>query len=197
MEPIKSFNIGTNYKERQTPLSWEVRQFAEVVFVDKTHESAAPTLYQLKEHTINLEELAQWKTNAAFFPKESFLMIGEITSIDKKRKQIFLTNQNVVGYRYLVIASGSNPVVTVYGDEFTAGINALIDALRLKAKIPSSFANPAKIAEKAVSPSQEMAAETDEEQLDKIVQPSIHSATAPAQGLELNSINKRLYEVQL
>jgi hypothetical protein len=196
MEPIKTFNIGigANYRDRKDPLSWEMRQFAEIVFIDKTRENTAPQLYQLKDDTICLEELAQWKTNAAFFPKESFLLVGEIASIDKKRKQILLTNQNVVAYRYLVIAAGTMPVVTVYGDEFTAGINALIDALRIKAKIPSSFADPSKLSEKSVTPSQ---TEGYEGQIDKIVQPSIHSATAATHGCELNAINKRLYEVQL
>ena len=196
MDPIKTFTIGTDYKDRKVPLAWEMRLFAELVFVDKTHDSSTPLLYQLKENTVCLEELAQWKNSSAFFPKDSFLQLGEVVSIDKKKKQILLSNQNVVGYRYLVIASGSTPVVTVYGDEFTAGINALIDALRMKAKIPSSFADPTKTVEKATT-AQEITIEEHNQQMDKVVQPSLHAAASPSQGGDLNSINKRLYEVQL
>jgi NADH dehydrogenase FAD-containing subunit len=199
MDSTQPFKITTDYKSRTTPLSWETRLFAEVVFMDKTNESTASLLYQLKDNAICITELVKWKSNAISFPKESFVLIGEIASIDKKKKQIILINQNVVAYHYLVIASGSSPVVTVYGDEFTAGINALIDALRMKSKIPSSFANPTSPSQKLVSPSiqasQEINVEEQDEEIDKIVHPTIHSAGATGNCSELNS--KRLFEVQL
>jgi hypothetical protein len=197
MDSIKTFSISTEYRDHRTPISWETRLFAEVVFVDKTHESSAPLLYQLKE-SISLQELERWKDNNASFPKESFMLLGEIASIDKKKKQILLFNQNVVAYRYLVIASGSTPVVTVYGDEFTAGLHALIDALRMKSKIPSSFANPLLFTEREVTvPAQDIKAEIQDAQIDKVVHPSIRSAAASGNSVELNASNKRLYEVQL
>jgi hypothetical protein len=199
MDLSKAFNISADYKERRTPPLWEQRIFTEVVFIDKTQASAPSTLYQLKENVLSLNEAIGWKTGSSFFPKEAFMPLGEVVFIDKKKKEILLSNKNIVAYNYLVVAAGNRPDFSVHEDEFIAGLQALIDALRMKPKIPSSFAPFLNQISKH-QPKSSDNNKSDQPQsndIDKIVHPYISSSGARSIAFELNSINRRLFEVHL
>ena len=198
MDLSKAFNISADYKDRRTPPQWEQRIFTEVVFIDKTQPSAPSTLYQLKENILSLNEAIGWKTGSSFFPKEAFMPLGEVVYIDKKKKEILLSNKNTVAYNYLVVAAGNRPDFSVHEDEFIAGLQALIDAIRMKPKIPSSFAPFLnQISKYQPKSSDTQADQPQSHDIDKIVHPYITSSGARSIAFELNSINRRLFEVQL
>jgi hypothetical protein len=199
MDLSKAFNVSADYKDRRTPPLWEQRIFTEVVFVDKTQPSAPGTLYQLKDNILSLNEALGWKTGPSFFPKEAFMLLGEVLHLDKKKKEIVLYNNNIVAYNYLVVAAGNRPVFLDSEDEFAAGLQALIDALRMKPKIPSSFATFLNQVTKHQPKSSDAAHQDQPQQqdIDKIVHPYITSSGARSIAFELNSINRRLFEVQI
>ena len=197
MDLNKAFNISADYKDRRTSPLWEQRIYTEVVFIDKTNP-AAPSVYQLKDNILSLNEALGWKTGPSFFPKEAFMSLGDVIHLDKKKKEITLRNKNTVVYNYLVIAAGNRPVFCDHEDEFAAGLQALIDAIRMKPKIPSSFATL--LNQVKHQPKSSDAAHQDQPQsldIDKIVHPYITSSGARSIAFGLNSINKRLFEVQL
>ncbi|HEV8051212.1 MAG TPA: hypothetical protein VGP47_01870, partial [Parachlamydiaceae bacterium] len=139
MEVSKAFRISTDYKDGTTP-NWETLLFVEVIFVDNTHPSSRPLLYQLSDHKLTLEQILNIsKSGTQAFSRETFVLVGEILSIDKKKKQVSLSNNNIVAYNHLVIASGKKPVLSFKDNELSAALQALTDALRVKPKIPASF----------------------------------------------------------
>lgn len=200
MELSKTFSISTDYKDRKSTPDWETHSFAEIVFIEKQHPGTAPMLYQLKDpkQTISPEGLSN--STSFTFSHDIFFLVGEVESIDRKKKKVYLSNRNTVTYTYLVMASGSKPVLSLQENEFANGLQALIDALKVKPKIPGSFAaylNPLNPA--AILPSKQAHGQTSSDvspEIDNIVHPTIASANNN-RGYELNSINKRLYEVQL
>lgn len=198
MDLSKTFSIGTDYKDRRSNPNWETHTFSEIVFIDKTHQGAAATLYQLKNPTHAINHQTLWESNLPNLSEEAFVLIGEIASIDRKNKKIFLANQNSVAYNYLIVSSGTKQMLSIRAEEFTAGLQALIDALRVKPKIPASFAaylnplNPAALEHSRSSAT----SKSDNSDIKDVVQPQIASANEP-KNFELNSINKRLFEVQI
>jgi hypothetical protein len=201
MEFSKAFNIEVNYKDRRSGINWESLLFAEVVFIDQTHPSAAPILYQLKDNILSIQTANPFKTVS--ISRESFTPLGEIVLIDKKKKQILLINKNTVSYQHLIIASGSKQLWAFQNEEFTVGLHMLIDAIKVKPKIPDSFATHAKHPlGKASKPFRSQANRDISHQahsmcIDKIVHPYISSVEGKKRAPELSVFNKRLYQVQL
>lgn len=200
MELSKTFSISTDYKDRKTNPDWEKHTSAEVVFIDKSQPGAAPTLYLLKDNKLSIQGSEFYKSTSFSFSHDTFFAVGEVAAIDRRNKRVLLSNRDSIAYNYLVIASGSKPVFSVHETEFAAGLQALMDALRVKPKIPNSFAaylnpkNPAAIESSRSTAAQDLAANTPH--MDDIAYPSIASANK-GRDFELSSINKRLYEVQL
>lgn len=202
MDLSKAFSISTDYKDRRSPPNWELRLFAEVVFIDKTHPHAPAVLYQLKDSSFCLNNEILDKTSSFNFTRDSFAVLGEVASINKKKKEILLTNKNTVAYSYLIVASGNKSVFSFQDPEFAAGLQALIGALRVKPKIPDSFSKQVPLASALANSSQstplarqDADSPTETKPLGKIVHPYI----TPKQSkmFTLGSINKTLYEVQI
>lgn len=200
MDLSKAFSISTDYKDRKCTPDWEMHSFSEIVFIDKPHSGAAPLLYQLKDPTLSLRDADYWKSSSFSFSRDTFFLVGEIASIDRKHKKIYLANRNSVSYNYLVMASGSKPLLSITEIEFAAGLQALIDALKVKPKIPNSFAayinsaNPAALESSRSTNSS--STDSSPDNTGNVAQSSIASANK-GKEFEFNSINKRLYEVQL
>lgn len=108
--------------------------FAEVVLIDKSPPTVRPVLYQLKIEHLNDEEII-------CLGHEDFLYVGEIQSINKGRKQIVLANQNMVTYHHLIVSASPNPLSEAMNqdEQFHAGLQALIEALKVRKKVPSSL----------------------------------------------------------
>ncbi len=198
MDISKAQSISGDYRDRRSSTNWESLIFAEVVFLDKTHASAKPRLYQLKDSALSDSPPPLINSNAFSFSGEAFVLLGEMTTIDKKKKQIQLSNKNTVSYQYLVIVSGSKPILTFQEPEFAVGLQTLVDALRVKTKIPPSFPmldrNPFQknTAKCCAAPQKDIFP-----YIEKFVQPNADSAGSISGSFDLNALNKRLYEIQL
>lgn len=204
MDLSRTFQISADYKDRSSPISWDMLLFAEVVFIDKTHLGNRPLIYQLNDHKLTLEKILNIsKPNCLSFSRDAFLLIGEVLFIDKKKKQISLTNNNIVSYNHLVIASGKKTILSFQDDELLAALQALTDALRVKPKIPASFPTNVKNSlqssakkETTFAASDRSVISQDEQNIEKIVHPYIMAVPKKLNSCGLDALNSRFYEVQ-
>jgi hypothetical protein len=204
MELSKSYRISTDYKD-PTQVNWETLQFTEVVFVDKTHPANPPVIYRLSDPRLSLEQIINIsKSGSLSFSRNMFVHVGEALSIDKKKKQILLSNNNTLAYNHLVVASGSKQVLSFKDDELSAALQALTDALRVKPKIPTSFATDIKSSSAFVPQKKESSfaagdkpkSANDQQDIGKIVHPYI-VANEQKNATGLDTTNSRFYEVQI
>jgi NADH dehydrogenase FAD-containing subunit len=115
------------------------RTFANVILVDRTNPGAPNKCYILKNDEIFSEAaIENFKEGFYSFDEKDFFMIGEVDSINKIQKYILLTNKNSISYNHLIIAFGTHYSMLSY--EFVAGVQTLVDAIRVRKKIPSAFA---------------------------------------------------------
>lgn len=113
-----------------------VHLFVNTVLVDK-NQNIQPLLYELqseqKDSSVNFSH--------GFYnlPKGQFLFIGEVQSIDKKKKMIFLSNGGTVSYKHLVSANGVKSIISEEQDqEFSLIAKHLVDAVKIQKSIASS-----------------------------------------------------------
>jgi len=193
MDLSKAVSINADYRTK-TSINWETILFAEVVFIDKTHPSAPPIVYQLKSSLLADSPPPLVKSTAFSLSSDNFVLLGELGAIDKKKKQILLSSKNTVSYSYLVIASGSKPVYT----EFASGLQSLIEALKVKPGIADSFDPYKKTTGLKAHPMHSSTPNTNEDSpnIEKIVRSQIAAAVCKTVAIDLNTINKRLYEFQ-
>lgn len=174
------------------------RSFAEVILIDRTMPDSAQMCYILKNDKIfNDVDIDQFKQGFYNFDKDDFLLIGEIQTLDKRQKFIILKNQNSISYNHLIIASGSHHSM-IY--EFIAGVNTLVDAIRVRKKIPSAFPE----AVKTYSAKRKMkSSKTNRNDLNfpkKIENVKIRKMSKLREcdsSFTLNNSSKRLYQVQI
>ena len=181
---IAKFSINTDYRNSQQELHKEITIFADIVFVDKTQDITPSILYQL-EYEIEIQNEIVKRDSPLYSLYEKASLIGEIVSIDRKKKQIFLQDKRCVRYNYLVAITNKSPFSTVEGKTFASGLHTLIEALRIRAKIPSSFAPPIRSSQKKSI--RQATAKTENENSCPINALSVHP--------DIN--NKKLCEVQL
>ena len=198
MDLSKVFIIGADYKDPKKGPQWDYRLFAEVVLIDKTHPSLKPLLYQLKDTILPLEQQLPFLKQGFLGPRDAFVHLGDVATIDKKNKQILLNNQTCVSYNYLIVASGSksnfhNPD---HEAEFCNGLQALVDAMRVRKKIGQSF-GPSLTGDEKLTPSKLSRFFCSSKNIEKIVVPCLSCEDNNAITFDLGSINKRLFEVQV
>lgn len=196
MDISKTTAIGGHYRDRNTPINWDVTLFAKVVFLDKTNPSANPQLYQLVDSALADRPPDLIKSQTFSFNDDAFTHIGEVSEIDKKKKQILLSNRNTVSYTYLVVVSGNKSHFNFQGHEFSAGLQALVEALKMQDK------NPFKISLGKKSSPQEKKNNDTFFSKGKPIEtncpiPSTITASLPKLEADPNTLHKRLYEVQL
>jgi hypothetical protein len=204
MEISKSFQVCSDYKDSLHRTTWEIFQFAEVLFVDKVNPSSNPLLYQLSNSKLYLEEiLTLHKTIPLNFSHDNFVLLGEVLFINKKKKQVTLVNHNKISYNHLVIGSGKKLPLFLQSEELLAALQTLTDALRLKPKIPDSFSQQ-KLNSSILTPkkqdipfaaSNKIANNNEEQNIDKFVHPFIQDAESHFKSSNLDS--NRFYEVQI
>ena len=129
MEFEKAVIIGVSPQNYQNTISSK-HMVAEVVLIDKSQSALRPLLYQLKKNSLSETSVDKAIQDGGLVSvdRDAFMMVGEVLSIDKKKKMIHLSNQNTVSYKHLIVAND---------EEFSHAIHALIDALKVQKKIPS------------------------------------------------------------
>lgn len=198
MDLSKVFIIGADYKDPKKGPLWDYRLFAEVVLIDKTQPSLNPLLYQLKDTALPLEQQLPFLKQGFLGPQDAFVHLGDVASIDKKKKQIILNNQTIVAYNYLIIASGSksNFSHSEHELEFCNGLQALVDAMRMRRKIGGSF-GPSLTGDEKLTPSKLSRFFCASKNIEKIVIPCFTCEDNNAIHLDLGALNKRLFQVQV
>lgn len=195
----KTLNVGAEYRGRGTP-NWETRLLVDVAFIDKTQVGVKPFVYQLHDSVLatNADTVSLNASYAPFSP-ESFILLGEMSEVDKKNKQIFLSNKNVVSYQYLIVVTGTKSSLS--HTEFSAGLHALIEALRVKPKINDSFSIPPILSsfvnnhKRSVDMLEKKALHSSE--IEKLVHTYISSSQNEGFSFSFSTNQKRLYEIQL
>lgn len=203
MEVAKTYQINSHYKDQRTAPNWQMVQFADAVFIDKTRQSSPPMVYRLNEAKLSLQDaLSMSKSQSQFFTSEHFELLGELSEIDRKNKKIVLENKNLLTYTYLVVISGSKPSQTTRDQELIAAMQALNDALKMKPKIPSSFHqnkkspyNPIQKNEEQVIGAADESAST--KHMNEVIYPCINNSNKNEFTYNLRGYKERLYEVQI
>lgn len=135
---IPQFQIARpEFKELRRP---KLNQHAhvEVALIDRS-QSGFPHVFQLNNlEAANLNQLERLRLEISNLHHDAFHFLGELFEIDTDKKVITLTDDNLLTYKYLIVASG-----TSNADEFQAFLPTLKDVLLLeslnaKAKIAQS-----------------------------------------------------------
>ncbi len=181
--------IGINLMDIEHPLNPRHIK-ADVILIDKSSGILQPLLYQFKGPAE--------KSGYVQLERNAFGLVGEVLSIDKEKKQIYLKNDTTVSYNHLILASGlsQTSLGSVHDNELAAGFYALNEALRLRGKVTEALTSSiTPFADKHHRPStlsSEIHDQTSVQKLLKTLQMSAISSTETSIGMD-----RRLYEVQL
>jgi len=114
----------------------------DVWLIDKTnHHLFQPLLYQVASAALSPADIAV-PIREVLSPYENItVMMGEVKSVEKNKKEIVLGTGERMGYDYLVIATGARH--SYFGndswEEFAPGLKTLVDALKIRERILVSF----------------------------------------------------------
>lgn len=206
MEFGKVFYVGADYKDFKRTSS-PVNMIIDIILLDKTQNALQPMLYQLKSDSfIDKNDLLAIKQNFMSLQQrdDAFFVVGEVLSVDKKNKRVYLTDQNTVTYTHLIVISGNKQ--TFFGStqdaEFFAGLQTLVDALRLRSTASCALSEnqrrtkvPKQVKSPQVSHVDELS--DPEKDIEKIAQPTLAQEQGNQSNQDLSTSNKRLYEVQV
>lgn len=192
--------IGVDFKDiRQNHMVQHT--VANIVLIDRTPPNVKPLLYILKqENSFNEHEFESIKNELMNSHRDDFIHLGEVLYIDKKKKLITLDNQNTVSYTHLIMAIGNeNALVT---NEFLAGIQTLINAIRMQKKIPNSLSNETEAEPRKKRSTQMNSSEKKGNLQRKKIQDieareHLKSMIDSSRDLSLTGTTKRLYQVQI
>jgi NADH:ubiquinone reductase (H+-translocating) len=118
----------------------------EVVLIDRAnHHLFQPLLYQVATAVLTPSQIATPIRGLLRKQKNTTVVLGEVTGIDKERKCIFASNadrENVpVVYDYLILATGSTHSYFGHNEfaEYAPGMKSLADAVASRNKILQAF----------------------------------------------------------
>lgn len=114
----------------------------DIVLLDRTnHHLFQPLLYQVATAALSPGEIAYPIREIFRQQKNTMVIMGEATSIDKENKQVILANGDTVHYDYLILAVGARH--SYFGNDqwepFAPGLKTVSDALKIRERILSSF----------------------------------------------------------
>jgi NADH:ubiquinone reductase (H+-translocating) len=114
----------------------------DLVLIDKSnHHLFQPLLYQVATAALSPAEIAYPIREILRKQPNTMVVMGEVASIEKDKKQITLANGDTIGYDYLAIATGTKH--SYFGNDawepFAPGLKTITDALRIREKILKSF----------------------------------------------------------
>lgn len=189
--------LNVEFKDMNSSITIQ-RTFAEVLLIDRTNHSSIQMCYILKNEKIfNDADIENFQQGHFNLDKDDFLVVGEVVSIDKRQKFVTLQNKNSISYNHLIIASGSANTM-IY--EFIAGVNTLVDAIRVRKKIPSSFADVGKSTsnKKKMKSSKTNSSDLNfPKKIENVKSRKMNKTSEDDTSNTLNNPNKRLYEVQI
>lgn len=106
-----------------------------VAIIDKRNAQTGPQVFVISpESMIDTENLQELKANfLSGFCNGTFILMGKFRSIDRAKKMVKLLDDKLVTYQYLIVITNvKNHQNRDDVGELYTGLNALIDALRIK-----------------------------------------------------------------
>lgn len=198
--------IGVNIRNLERAVSQQ-HAFADVVMIDQSNGVLNPLLYQLHSAAIRHTDEASTFCQQSYMPLEkgAFAMIGEVLSIDRHKKLIYMKNNGTVAYRHLVVASGLKQTLlrATHNSDLECGLHALIEAIRVRNNIAQSLQFPAiehlGFQKRKPSPLAQLKPSQDIvlRNLQKLIDPYVLQGCDKSLDMALANTEKRLYQVQL
>ncbi|OGN63031.1 MAG: pyridine nucleotide-disulfide oxidoreductase [Chlamydiae bacterium RIFCSPHIGHO2_12_FULL_49_11] len=114
----------------------------DIVLIDKkNHHLFQPLLYQAATATLSPRDISIALREVFAKQKNTTVIMGEVTQIDKKKKKVLLGNGDRFTYDYLAVGIGAKH--SYFGHDewepFAPGIKTITDALKIREHILMSF----------------------------------------------------------
>lgn len=114
----------------------------DITLIDKkNHHLFQPLLYQVATAALSPADIATPLREIFSHQKNTTVIMGTVTGIDKKEKRLTLANGDQLSYDYLVIATGAKH--SYFGNEHwgavAPGLKTVTDALNIRERILISF----------------------------------------------------------
>ncbi len=118
------------------------RSSCEILLIDKkNHHLFQPLLYQVASAALSPADIATPLREIFRNQKNASVIMGNVVSIDKKKKTVHLANGDVHQYDYLVVAVGARH--SYFGhdewEDVAPGLKTITDALSIRERILTSF----------------------------------------------------------
>lgn len=193
--------VGPQAKDPQYSSTEGRRLVVDVVIIDKTgHESLHPVVYQLKQDAAEVLDTEYTQVDHLLCNDDDpFMVVGEVVEIDRQKKQLTLSNEDIVAYKHLITVSGSARHEQ-HRAEFSSALQALLEALKMRKHLPHGFdsiPDESHTIEHSIAP--EISMDITSIDVEQIVQEKVcsNAATGNSSSSLSSSSNKRLFEVQL
>jgi NADH:ubiquinone reductase (H+-translocating) len=119
---------------------------AEITLIDRAnHHLFQPLLYQVATAVLTPSQIATPIRSILRKQKNTTVILGEVTGVDKERQCVFVTNTDrervPVAYDYLILASGATHSYFGHNEfeEFAPGLKSVADAVSARNKILQAF----------------------------------------------------------
>jgi NADH:ubiquinone reductase (H+-translocating) len=119
---------------------------AEITLIDRAnHHLFQPLLYQVATAALTPSQIATPIRSILRKQKNTTVILGEVTGVDKERQCVFVTNADrervPVAYDYLILASGATHSYFGHNEfeEFAPGLKSVADAVSARNKILQAF----------------------------------------------------------
>jgi NADH:ubiquinone reductase (H+-translocating) len=114
----------------------------DVWLIDKTnHHLFQPLLYEVATAALSPADIATPIREVVKNYENITVIMGEITSIDKKKKKLYFKDNDTIDFDVLILAPGARH--SYFGkeewEEHAPGIKSLVDALKIRERILISF----------------------------------------------------------
>ena len=124
----------------------------DIILVDKSnHHLFQPLLYQVATAALSPAEIAYPLREVFRKQKNTMVIMGEVSRINKEKKQLVLANGDILGYDYLVIATGARH--SYFGNDqwepLAPGLKTIADALHIRQHILMSFEKAERLSDPA------------------------------------------------
>ncbi|MES2200039.1 MAG: NAD(P)/FAD-dependent oxidoreductase [Chlamydiota bacterium] len=115
---------------------------ADLILIDKSnHHLFQPLLYQVATAALSPARITYPIREAFRKQPNTTVIMGEVSSLDKNQKKVFLANGETVGYDFLIVATGARH--SYFGENswesFAPGLKTIQDAITIREKILTSF----------------------------------------------------------
>src|ERR1700719_1981402 len=119
---------------------------AQIILIDRAnHHLFQPLLYQVATAALTPSQIATPIRSIFRKQKNTTVILGEVTGVDKERQCVFVTNADrervPVAYDYLILASGATHSYFGHNEfeEFAPGLKSVADAVSARNKILQAF----------------------------------------------------------